>query len=92
MVEAEVAALGPPMSESMTVEPFDILLMDFAVAEAIWPELSEPSLLIAKTYLRIGKATKAERIFTKLRTREDSRDGLAFDIATVYHSLENWEK
>jgi len=66
--------------------------MDFAAAEALWPDLIEPSLLMGRTYLRMEKPEKAEAVFKRLHERARLPDDVASVISSVYHNRVAWKE
>ncbi len=70
----------------------DGALEDFAAARALWPELTEPSFLLGKTYYWKKDSARAEEIFRKLHSRAAFPDRVAGDVVQFYHDVGEYER
>ena len=69
---------------------YEQALLDFGAAQALWPELVEPSLLVGRTLLLMEKPETAEALFKRLHQRARFSDDVALAIIDVYHGAATW--
>jgi tetratricopeptide (TPR) repeat protein len=66
---------------------------DFVTARALWPELSEPVLLLGKTYHLQGDTARAEAGFEEFHGKTQRKDEFALEVAWLcIKSLREYER
>ena len=73
-------------------ENYENALMEFAVAAALWPDLTAPPYFLGETFLLMERPERAEELFESLHQRARFPDVVATSISSLYHERKAWKE